>query len=61
MIELVDVIKSNGPTKNDIKLLENAKREESIFIKKEKLTKIKIRGGYVMTTEPDIYDKLKTN
>lgn len=43
--------------KKAIKLLSSAKQEEEE--RQEKLTRVKIRGGYVMTTHPEDYEHLK--
>lgn len=59
MIISVDATKPFAPNSIDHSQLAKAKEEEQIFLKKKKLTKIKIQGGYVLTTEPYRYKDLQ--
>jgi hypothetical protein len=55
----VDATKIFTPNEIDRSLLAKAKQEEQKFVKKKKLTKLKIQGGYVLTTEPHRYKHLE--
>lgn len=55
----VDATKIFTPNEIDHSLLAKAKEEEQKFVKKKKLTKLKIQGGYVLTTEPHRYKHLE--
>lgn len=50
MIISVDATKPFAPNSINHSQLAKAKEEEQNFLKKKKLTKIKIQGGYVLTT-----------
>lgn len=59
MIISVDATRIFAPNDIDNSLLAKAKEEEHKFLKKKKLTKLKIQGGYVLTTEPHRYKHLE--
>lgn len=59
MIISVDATKPFAPNSIDHDMLAKAKEKERKMIAKKKLTKVKIQGGYVLTTEPHKYKDLK--
>lgn len=59
MIISVDATKPFAPNPIDHNMLAKAKEEEQIMKNKKKLTKVKIQGGYVLTTDPDKYKELQ--
>lgn len=56
---MIDATKPFAPNSIDHNMLAKAKEEEQMMINKKKLTKVKIQGGYVLTTEPNRYKDLQ--
>lgn len=54
-------IESEENRKKACEMLKKAKQEEYEFTKKNALVRIKIRGGYIMTTRPDLYTDVNTD